>query len=478
MTFVQELAERAHSVASGPLPADVEQAARRHVADTVGTIAAGWASVHGEIDTVAAALGLGGGARTGAVLGARRAAFVGGVYAHYWEFDDLHRGAVVCPGCVVLPALLGAARLRPEVSFAQFLRTFVAGYEVALGAALAAEPEELIGAGWWPTALFGPLGGAAAASLLLGHGVEETTLAIGVAAAHAGGTVAGTSGERSGRYLLGGVGAERGLLAALTARTGWGGPEDVLDAARSPLRGARGVYAGPIPEPTAGAALAAARRHSHVRADHSPGFHVLDTSIKLHAGANHVQAAIDALQSLRGDVARLTGDAVSTAPDAVLADHIIAVRCYLPRPLAAVVDRPLPLPSAAAALSSAQYILATVLIRGRSMPEDFGPASTIPADLREALARRVEVHADEELTAAYPARWGARVEVVTPTHVLHARRDEARGDPGRDFPVEALRAKFIALAGPVFGPDRAAALVHGLLVGSDAPFAAALAQLL
>ena len=57
------------------------------------------------------------------------------------------------------------------------------GKAVALTAARAVSGEDLIRRGWWPTAVLGPLGGAAAGSLLRGGSLAGTTAAIALAAA-------------------------------------------------------------------------------------------------------------------------------------------------------------------------------------------------------------------------------------------------------------------------------------------------------
>jgi 2-methylcitrate dehydratase PrpD len=411
MSLVAELADRAHAVGREPLPERLRETTRAHLADTVAAVLAGHTTLHEPVQRLADRMGLG--------AGPRRTAFTTGIYANAWEVAGIHRGAVLVPGCVVLPAALAALELRTELAWEEFLQAYAAGYEVALAAALAVGGDQLIARGWWPTALVAPLGGAAAASLLLGLCPADTASAIALAAQQAGGVIAGSTASADGRYLLSGIAAERAVGAVLAVTTGWRGPLDVLDDVRSPMR-----------------------TQSRV----GNGFLLPETSIKAHAGAKHVQAAIDA---------------VST----VAADGVLGIRCALPAPLVKPVDRPPPFGSPLNALASAQFMLAVSVVRGRCSPWEFRP-ELLADEAILGLAERVTVIPADDLTAAYPASWGARVEVSTTSGTVRVERRDARGDPGHELSTAELVAKFVTLAGPALG-DGPAQDLAGTLLGPD-----------
>ncbi|HEV7979208.1 MmgE/PrpD family protein [Amycolatopsis sp.] len=413
MSLVGDLAARAHSVAAGPIPAAVRTATRAHLTDAAGALVAGHTSLHGPVERLADSLGLG---------NARRTAFVGGVYAHCWETGDIHRGAVLCPGCIVLPATLAVLPACPSVSTEQFERAYLAGYEVALAAAIAVRGERLIQRGWWPTALVAPLGGAAAVSVLLGRSPESTASAIALAAQHAGGAIAGTTERADGRHLLSGFAAERAVTAVLAADAGWTGPLDILDDPRSPIQRV---------DPDAGLVS---------------GYLLPETSLKPHAGAKHLQSAIDAVLALR---AQVTGE-------------IERLTCYLPAQLAKVIDRPPPFGSVLNALGSAQFVLAVSALRGRCTPADFDGATLRDEELL-ALAGKIRIETADDLSAAYPAKWGARVEITTSSGTVHAERLDARGDPGCPLSEAEITGKFVTLAGGSFGDEKAHAVAESLL---------------
>src|SRR4051794_18414773 len=116
MSLVTELAEHAHSIARRAVPDPVSFAAKAHLMDTVGALLAGYATLHGRAELLVEGLGLPANSGPGAPGNLRRTAFLGGLYAHCWEVDDMHREAVLCPGCVVLPATLAVLDILPALS--------------------------------------------------------------------------------------------------------------------------------------------------------------------------------------------------------------------------------------------------------------------------------------------------------------------------------------------------------------------------
>ncbi|WP_078877956.1 MmgE/PrpD family protein, partial [Streptomyces sp. 150FB] len=401
--------------------ATVRASARAHLTDALGGILAGHTTLHPAVRR----LGNLDGGRQGPGGAARRTAFTCGVYANCWEVGAIHRASVVCPGYVVLPAVLGVLGTCPALTWEEILRACLVGYEVAVAAAIAVRGDLLIQRGWWPTALLAPLGGAAAVSVLLGHSRTVTASAIALAAQHAGGSVAGTTADSDGRYLLSGLAAERAVDAAFTAGAGWRGPLDILDDPRSPLRR----------EP--GRAL--------------PGSYLLpELSMKGHAGAKHLQAAIDAVLTVRADA--------GGAP-------VRRIECGLPARLAGVVNRPPPFGSPLNALASAQFILAVAAVRGHCTPWDFTP-ETLTDDTVLALARQVTVTPAASPASGEPAAWGATVDVTTVSGTVRVERRWAKGDPGNELTGAELTEKFVTLAGRSLGEGPAGELA-GLLLGAD-----------
>lgn len=210
-------------------PAAVTTTARRALIDTFGCALAGQTAPQVSQARMVAphlsgpgpctALGLTHG------ISAPAAAFVNGTAAHALDFDDNSYAGVVHGSAVIIPAALAMAQAI-GVSGSDLLTAIVVGSEVqyVIGAALGRPPYDK---GWWTTALYGPVGAAAAAGRLLGLDGTAFARALGIA-------LAGTGGSKSAfgtdaKALLAGRAAETGLTAALLAHAGAQGPIDALD---------------------------------------------------------------------------------------------------------------------------------------------------------------------------------------------------------------------------------------------------------
>ncbi|GAF48308.1 MmgE/PrpD family protein [Rhodococcus wratislaviensis] len=322
--------------------------------------------------------------------------------AHVDEFDPLHGAAAVAPGAVVVPAALslGAAA---GASGEQVARAVIAGYEAVIEAALDFGGPALYSTGWWPTALFGALGSAAASAVILGLDLDATTTALAHAATVLGGLLsADMLGD--GHYLLCGRASAHGVWSAKAASAG-------LTASTSLLDGPARAALGPTPR---------------ITAPTSPGPHILSTSIKNWPCARPLHCALAALGELADEGLTLTpGSTVDIAlPSAAL--HFVTNETNPRSPVEA---------AASAAVTVAGFLA------GRAHD---------PGWYRESVHAgqsdvTVNIHADPRLDALFPAHWGAEVTV-------HARGDYGRrrvlvapGDPDRPLSDQALLAKAAAL---------------------------------
>lgn len=106
------------------------------------------------------------------------AAWVNGVQGHVDDYDDSgsHPSSYLTPTVLALGQALGAPGAR-------VLEAWAIGYEVATTLGDGIHPDR----GWHTTSLYGTVGAAAAAALLLELGVDETEHALGIAASQTGG---------------------------------------------------------------------------------------------------------------------------------------------------------------------------------------------------------------------------------------------------------------------------------------------------
>ncbi|TDK32208.1 MmgE/PrpD family protein [Rhizobium deserti] len=153
------------------------------------------------------------------------AAVVNAYAGHVLDYDDVHASVRGHPTTVILPALLALAAER-EFSAEAFVASYVVGLEAMarLGLSLGSKHYEN---GFHATATLGPIGVAAAICHLTGASVEETAIALGIAATQASGLRLQFGYDTKPYHA--GMAARSGLLAARLAAAGFGGAPDFLD---------------------------------------------------------------------------------------------------------------------------------------------------------------------------------------------------------------------------------------------------------
>lgn len=161
---------------------------------------------------------------------APQAALANGTMAHAFELDNVRQpGAGVHAGAAVLPPALAVAE-ECRASGKAVLTAFVAGCEVMFRVGVAAG-NSLEKRGFHAPALTGTFGSAVAAGKILGLGEREMVHALGIAGSYSGGLLEFSrcqDGAMIKRLHLGKA-AEGGVTAAHLARSGFTGPESVLE---------------------------------------------------------------------------------------------------------------------------------------------------------------------------------------------------------------------------------------------------------
>lgn len=160
------------------------------------------------------------------------AALINGTLIHSFEFDDLHKTAVIHPGAEVLPVLLALAEHMAnkgeKVTGKQFVTALAVGYEVGCQVGMVTGAEQL-NKGFHPSATSGVFGAAAAGAKLLNLTYNETLHAIGIAGTQASGLMSAQY-EAMVKRMNPGKSAQSGVLSALLAREGFTGITNVLEA--------------------------------------------------------------------------------------------------------------------------------------------------------------------------------------------------------------------------------------------------------
>ncbi|WP_084176167.1 MmgE/PrpD family protein [Brevundimonas bacteroides] len=400
---------RLADVLARPVSAEDRARARLHLLDWVGCAVAG----SGEEDVArVAALAEAEGQGTCRIVGGGRvgpeaAALANGPAGAILEMDDVDRRALLHPGPVVMPAALALAQHLGVTDGDALLHAIVRGYEamIRIGRAAGASHYRF----FHPTGTLGGFGAAAAGASLMRLDGERTVWALGLAGQQGAGLWRARHEPGSVKALHDGRAAANGVASALLARDGFRGPLRVLE-------GEQGLFPAMAPDADPEAVLTPA-----------DGWLIHEVSFKPHAACRHAHPAIDAALALR---ARFGG-----LPEAV------RVETY--RDSVLFCDKPIPT-TVSEAKFSLQHSVAVALIHGDAGLERFEPGAITDPEIA-ALRARVSVAVTDDLTAAYPARFGARL-IATVGGVEHRIEAlDALGDPENPLSPEAVRDKARAL---------------------------------
>lgn len=362
----------------------------------------------------------------------RAAALVNGTAAHAVELDDTHDESLNHPGAVVIPAALAVAE-KLDSDGRALLCAIVAGYEtqcrlgIPLGAAMLAR-------GFHPTAACGVFGAAAAAANLMRLDTPTTESAFGTAASMSSGLMRfaedpyGTMTKR----LHGGLPAERGVLAAQLAATGFAGPRGAIEG-RYGFAAAFGGMVDP-----AGLAV-------NARLD---VFEIERVSVKLHACCKLFHALLDAIDACRAQVQFDVRDVVALEPFGPRA-MIEAHMSYRPE-------------STMAAQYSLPYTVAAALLGDTSDPAQFEADARARSEVQR-LADLVTPRIDASLEAEFPRRMagGIRIVLGDSREVSHRVLD-SRSSPDCPADRAAIERKFRGITDQVVKPQTQDRIVHAV----------------
>ena len=342
------------------------------------------------------------------------AALANGALAHALDFEDAHDEALLHPNAQIIPALLAIAEAR-GASGRAFLTALAVGCDLVCRLKLAAltDPADL---GWYPPALLGAIGAAAAAAKLLGATpegvVDALSLALGPAASSAEVKYSPHSHVRAVRDAFA---AHAGLLAARLAHSGVRGFD-------RPIEGKAGLYAlyggGAFDEAALTADLGGRFEGAHVSFKPWPacrGTHAfIEMALALKAQHGFRPQDVDALTITGGPIQQMLFE-----PKA---------QRLAPR-------------TAIDAKFSTPFTTALTLVHGEPGLDDYGPEQL--AD-REVLALAARANCQIEPDGARPASWG-RLEVRLKDGGAYAASvDYAFGHPSNPLGWERLVAKFEA----------------------------------
>jgi 2-methylcitrate dehydratase PrpD len=355
--------------------------------------------------------------------GAADAAFLNAVSTAATDRSDTHPPTATHPGIVVVPAVLAIADQKGGDG-ASVIAAVIAGYEVMCRVALALVTPELA-AIFRPTALAAPTGAAIAAARVYGLSREAMIAAASLATQTANGFNEWAHAGTSEHVYHAGFAARNAVTSVLLAAEG-------ADAAPTLLEGPAGLLAG----------FGARQRAGLLTATLGREFELLRIVFKPAPACFFVQTPCQVAEALvrSGPL----------DPESIAAVEIGTTEAALRYP---GCDNKGPIDAHQSAIMSLQFSVASVLVAGGILDANWRNFAD-PAI--NALAKRSVVIADPVLTAAYPAKQGARITVIG----RDGRRLERTKEDFRSLSREEVVQRFLSHAEPWLGQARAREVVE------------------
>ncbi|HET7200389.1 MAG TPA: MmgE/PrpD family protein [Burkholderiales bacterium] len=434
-TLVERFAGFAESYRAGAIEPQVLHHAKRAVIDWHAALLPGSVVPPATLleRALAGEIGKGGGGNEsrladGRRAGVRAAALINGAAAHAVEVDDIYREGIYHPGAPTIAAALAIAQSR-GASGEALLRAVIVGYEISTRIARAMGRAHY--RYWHNTGTIGCFGAAGAAAEVLGLERARFAHTLATVTTFAAGLQQAFRSDSMSKPMHAGRAADAGVTAALAAAEGVTGALDILE-------GEAGFGKAMGDGPDWEAALTGL----------GEDFSICKMTFKNHACCGHAFAAIDGALALKAKMG-------------IAAEQIARVRVGGYRATLEVAGIADPA-TAAEARFSTPYLVATALTHGSVRLAAFEPARLEDPATR-ALMRRVELSLDPALDADFPARRAARVAIEardgrSGEHLQPTRK----GDPDAPLSDAELESKYLELASPVLGRERARTLLARL----------------
>lgn len=405
-----------HDLHYSDLPENVRDFARRWLLDLIGVAAGGTQTDLSRIIRNHAARQFGSGDRSARMLFDGRAvspagaALAGGMTIDALDAHDGHKLTKGHVGCGVLPALLALTEAEGRSGGEEFLTSLVLGYEIGTraGIALHRTVTDYHTSGAWVAVACAALGARA-----LELDARATREAIGIAEYH---------GPRSQ------------MMRCIDAPTmvkdgsGWGGMTGISAA----YLAADGFSGAP--------AVTVEGEDTHdLWSDFGANWRILEQYFKPYPVCRWAQPPVRAVLRLREEHG-ITADQVERI-EVTTFHQSLRLATRFPE-------------TTEQAQYSTSFATAVALVHGRVNPEDVAPWSLRNPDVLR-LSGTMIVTESEDYNAAFPAqRFADATLVLKDGRRLRSPRTEASGDPEDAAPMQVVREKFRAYAGPVLGAAR------------------------
>ena len=438
---IVNLADYCFRTSFADLPADVIDATKKQILDTLGVAIAAF-SEQGVLELRELTVEMGGKPEaliwgTSLRVPAHDAARVNGTMSHALDYDDIYEKSFMHPSVVTVPAAFAVAdMLGGKVSGRELITAVALGVDISCRLANSAQPGvNGFKVGWHNTTLYGYFASAFIAGKLMGLSRDQLVSAAGIAFHQAAGNaqahVDGTLTKRMGP----GFASYTGIYAARLAARG------VLGA-RGVLEGVRGFY------------------YQYHGNNYSRGLLLEDLGLRF-AGP---EVSFKPWPSCRGSHAAVEAALTLFKENAISAADVESITIYNGpddfQLLGSPVEKKRKPQTTVEAQFSNPWVVAVALVDKEVALRHFTKAALIREDLR-AAAQRIHTAVDTTLTKSGGGPGPTRVEVRLLNGATFSKTVAyARGEPNNPMSANEFQQKFIDCA-VTGGMDRKAAFEWG-----------------
>ena len=339
------------------------------------------------------------------------AAFINTAFAHAVELDDGHKNAGMHAGAVVVPTALAIGE-KMHCSGKDIILSVVLGYELAYRFASNMCPA-LINNGFHPSAVCGSVGASATAAVLMGLNSTQASNALSLSVLFASGLMEITHSAQASKGAMVGHASFAGILSAVLAKHNFAGPDTIFNVEK----GFWSFAAGTV-------------KHDEMIKNLGQDFLIRDTYVKLYPTCRHTHCAIEGIIDLKHQY--------NINPDDVVK---IKIGTF---PIAYnLIGRPGHPSNAEEARFSTCYCIAVALLNDSFNLSDLSDDS-LHNTAYSRLCNLVSVYIDDEVTAAFPKRRGAKITIVLNNGQVYEKLlYDLKGSPSIPLNICDIRQKFI-----------------------------------